>query len=118
MLKVERMRETTCVARREWPPSAKKLSVTLTRGRLRTALKSSASFSSVGVRGATKVASSVRLAASGAGSSLLAIFPLGVRGRASSGTKTEGTMYSGSRLSRAERRASGVTASAPETGTK
>ncbi len=48
-----RMRETTRVASSEWPPTSKKLSSAPTRGRPSTSAQSVASFSSVGVRGAT-----------------------------------------------------------------
>ncbi len=99
----ERMREMTCVASSECPPSSKKFPVTLTWGSRRMAAKMAASFSSVGVRGATK--ESADEAASGTGRAFLSTLPLGVSGSASSTTKAEGTMYSGSRCRRKVRRA-------------
>ena len=57
-----------------------------------TADQMEASFSSSGVRGATWPSAVPERWASGAGRALRATLPLGVRGRASKGTKAEGSM--------------------------
>ena len=101
------MRETTRVARSEWPPRSKKLSSTPTRSRRSTSAQIPASTSSTCVRGATYVASAG--ARSGAGSALRSSLPLGVSGSAFSTTNAPGTMYSGRLWRRCARSASGST---------
>ena len=69
-----------------------------------TSLQISARSSSASVRGARY---SVAGAAIGSGSALRSTLPFGVSGSASRRTKTDGTMYSGSRSCSASRRRAG-----------
>ncbi|CAM3631138.1 hypothetical protein COSO111634_21245 [Corallococcus soli] len=101
--KEARMRETTWVTSREWPPSSKKLSWTPTRSTRSTSLQSTASFCSVSLRGAT-YSTLAGSAPSGEGRALRSTLPLLVSGMASRETKAEGTMKSGSRCLRKSRR--------------
>ena len=86
----------TRAASREWPPSSKKLSFALTRGRRNTSAQTPAMISSAGVR-YWSVPSGPTEDGSGTGRALRSILPLGVSGSASSTTNADGVMYSGSR---------------------
>nr|VFK41658.1 MAG: hypothetical protein BECKTC1821E_GA0114239_10134 [Candidatus Kentron sp. TC] len=99
------MRETSCVASRECPPRSKKLSWRPMLSRFNTAAHRLANSSSVGVAGATN-SRAEKSDASGAGRAFRSILPLGVRGRDSTNTKTEGTIQSGSIPRRCVRNAS------------
>ena len=76
-----RTRETTCVARSEWPPSSKKLSRRPTRSTRSTSAQISASACSVSSAGAS-YSRAARASPSGAGSALRSSLPLGVSGSA------------------------------------
>jgi hypothetical protein len=95
---VSRSRERTRVASSECPPSSKKLSSRPTRSAFRTSDQIPAIISSSGVRGAEKAAPPA--AAPGMGSARRSTLPLGLSGRASSGTSTAGTMCSSSEVAR------------------
>ena len=90
-----RSRETTCIARREWPPSSKKPSSAPTRSTRRTSAQTSASISCTAVAGARY--SPLADLRSGAGSARRSTLPCGVSGISSSTTSAVGTMYSGRR---------------------
>ena len=83
-------------ARREWPPSSKKLSRIPTRPTFKTFDQSRASVCSTGFLGATYVPTESTRARSGDGSAFRSILPLGVKGSFSSRTNAEGIIYSGS----------------------
>ena len=86
------MRAISLVAVSEWPPSAKKLSLTPTgAGSSSSSATIAASFDSTGVRGATGIWP-VPAPQSGSGSARWSIFPLPVSGSAGSTTKVAGTM--------------------------
>jgi hypothetical protein len=80
------------MARREWPPSPKKLSWTPISSTPSTWLQSFARPSSMGFEGAAKTSSSSMRVASGAGRALRSTLPLGVRGRSPRNTKAAGTI--------------------------
>ena len=101
-------RAVTRTASSEWPPSSKKLSWTPTRGTPSTSPRCAASSSSVGVARGDVARRRRPWPASGAGSALRSTLPLGVSGSASSTTKAEGTMYSGSRCCRQRAQRRGV----------
>ena len=112
--KAARTRLTSRVASSECPPSSKKLSSTPTRASASTSAKMSQSDL---LLGRPRAHGSSRPAGRGAGRAWRSSLPLGVSGSASSTTKAEGTMYSGSRSAevatqgrrrRAEPRAAGT----------
>src|SRR5258708_31793584 len=90
--KHRRRRDRTCMASREWPPKAKKLSCIPTCAILSTWAQLAAIASCKGVCGITKLDSSPRELYSGASKARRFTFPLGVNGNASTSTNTEGTM--------------------------
>ena len=95
-----RTRVSTWYSESELPPRSKKLSWTPTCSTRSNSRQMMASVSSSGVRGATYAFVTPARAPSGAGSALRSTLPFGVSGSASRRTKTQGTMYSGSRAFR------------------
>src|SRR5438132_828441 len=89
--KALRTREISWVARKEWPPMSKKLSVTPTCLSPRTSHQIWARVCSVGVLGATSDCVEPGRAALGGGRALRSSFPLGERGSAGKLTNVEGT---------------------------
>nr|WP_309896418.1 hypothetical protein [Archangium sp.] len=88
-------RAWTCVSSSEWPPRSKKLSVAPTRSSRRTSRQMRARMRSASLEGGRERV--LRSRRNGrASSAARSTFPLDVSGRRSHGTKTEGTMYSGS----------------------
>ena len=87
--KAERMRETTCVASSEWPPSSKKLSLAPTRATPSTSAQRRGELL-LGGRARGDVGLGVGGVASGAGRALRSTLPLAVRGRASSAHEGRG----------------------------
>ncbi len=84
--------ETAWVARREWPPSSKKLSSAPTRSTPRTCSQTRAMDCCTGVAGATYSWPVRGRAASGAGRARRSTLPLAVSGTASITTVCEGSM--------------------------
>ena len=105
--KASRTRETSWVASSEWPPRSKKSSWTPTRSTSTpsTSARARPAAPRPGVRGAARSprrAPAARRA--GAGRARRSTLPLGGQRQPSSGTKADGTMYSGRRSARKARR--------------
>ncbi len=83
----------TCVAWREWPPRAKKLSWMPTFSRPVTSLQMAARASSVSLEGGVYSPAPVR--SPGSGSALRSSFPLDVRGSEGIVVNVEGIIYPG-----------------------
>ena len=90
-----RTADATRVAFSEVPPNSMNVQSTDTRGRFSTSQQTCASIFSIWVSGSPPVRTD-----SGAGKALRSIFPCAVRGKFSSITQHEGTIYSGSRVCR------------------
>ena len=90
------MRDRSWVARRECPPSTKKLSWTPICSTPRRSDQMAAICCSPGVRGVRKGTSSLGRDRSGGGRARRSVLPLGVRGKVVSHTNVVGTRASGS----------------------
>ncbi len=112
--RADRRRLTRRTARRECPPSSKKLSSTFTWGTLRMSANTEHRISSWALAGARPELAAVY---SGAGSARRSSLPLTVRGRVSRTIVADGTMYSGSDRPRWPRSADVSTVSPGAAGT-